>query len=165
MMKKLKIYLDTSVINFLFADDAPEYRSITEDFFHNFVKTKKYETYISNVVIQELELTTNEAKRNQLLDVIKQYPLSLLEASEKTVDEIEYLGKHYIQNKIIPENKLADALHIAYSVVFEMDILLSWNFKHLANYQKEKVISILNQSLGYYYPFRMTNPTEVIADE
>ena len=34
-MKKLKIYLDTSVINFLFADDVPEFRKITEDFFEN----------------------------------------------------------------------------------------------------------------------------------
>ena len=37
-MKKLKIYLDTSVINFLFADDVPEFRKITEDFFENYVK-------------------------------------------------------------------------------------------------------------------------------
>lgn len=37
-MKKLKIYLDTSVINFLFADDVPEFQKITEDFFENYVK-------------------------------------------------------------------------------------------------------------------------------
>ncbi|MCX7002688.1 MAG: hypothetical protein NTV22_05365 [bacterium] len=33
VMKKLRIYLDTSVINFLFADDAPEKRDITREFF------------------------------------------------------------------------------------------------------------------------------------
>ena len=32
-MKKLRIYLDTSVISFLFADDAPAYRGITREFF------------------------------------------------------------------------------------------------------------------------------------
>ena len=42
-MKKLKIYLDTSVINFLFADDAPEKRDITIEFFEHYVKTKFYE--------------------------------------------------------------------------------------------------------------------------
>mgnify|MGYP000871468752 CR=1 FL=1 len=31
-MRKLKIYLDTSVINFLFADDAPEMKEITNVF-------------------------------------------------------------------------------------------------------------------------------------
>ncbi len=35
-MRKLKIYLDTSVINFLFADDVPEFKKITEDFFMNY---------------------------------------------------------------------------------------------------------------------------------
>lgn len=28
-MKKLRIYLDTSVINFLFADDAPDFKSVS----------------------------------------------------------------------------------------------------------------------------------------
>jgi hypothetical protein len=32
-MKKLRIYLDTSIVNFLFADDAPDFRRVTEDFF------------------------------------------------------------------------------------------------------------------------------------
>jgi len=32
-MIKSTIYLDTSVINFLFADDAPEKKEITMDFF------------------------------------------------------------------------------------------------------------------------------------
>ena len=32
-MKKLRIYLDTSIVNFLFAEDAPDFRRVTEDFF------------------------------------------------------------------------------------------------------------------------------------
>ena len=41
-MKKLKIYLDTSVLNFLLADDVPEFRKITEEFFEGYVKKGKY---------------------------------------------------------------------------------------------------------------------------
>ena len=47
-----KVYLDTSVINFLFADDAPEKKEITIDFFDNFIKTGIYKPYISNFVLQ-----------------------------------------------------------------------------------------------------------------
>jgi len=36
-MKKLSIYLDTSVINFIYADDAPEKRDATKDFFERYV--------------------------------------------------------------------------------------------------------------------------------
>jgi hypothetical protein len=42
-MKKLRIYLDTSIVNFLFADDAPDFRRVTEDFFA--VQTRKQEGY------------------------------------------------------------------------------------------------------------------------
>ena len=38
----ISIYLDTSVINFLFADDAPEKKEVTVDFFNNFIKTGIY---------------------------------------------------------------------------------------------------------------------------
>jgi hypothetical protein len=46
-----------------------------------------------------------------------------------------------------------------------MDILLSWNFQHLANVNKEQKIIILNKTLGYNYPFRMANPLEVYFEE
>jgi hypothetical protein len=46
-----------------------------------------------------------------------------------------------------------------------MDILLSWNFQHLANINKEQKIIILNKTLGYNYPFRMGNPLEVYFEE
>ena len=62
-MKKLKIYLDTSVINFLFADDVPEFKKITEDFFENYVKKGKYIVYVSNVVIAEIEKTRDKQGR------------------------------------------------------------------------------------------------------
>ena len=70
-LKNYKIYLDTSVINFLFADDAPEKKEITIDFFDNFVKTRIYETYISEFVLAEIEDTTNIHKRKNLLKVIE----------------------------------------------------------------------------------------------
>ncbi|MEI6126614.1 MAG: hypothetical protein WCQ99_08705 [Pseudomonadota bacterium] len=56
-MKKLKIYLDTSVINFLFADDAPDFKMVTEDFFKNYVLRKKFDVYASDVLIREVEKT------------------------------------------------------------------------------------------------------------
>ena len=37
-MKKTGIYLDTSIINFIFADDSPEKQEITKEFFENYIK-------------------------------------------------------------------------------------------------------------------------------
>jgi len=51
-MKKLRIYLDTSVINFLFADDAPEKRDITRKFFEK--QIADYDVFVSAVVMDEI---------------------------------------------------------------------------------------------------------------
>lgn len=50
-MRKFKIYLDTSVINFLFADDAPEKKEVTVDFFDGIVGQNIYDIYVSAIVI------------------------------------------------------------------------------------------------------------------
>ena len=63
MMKKLTIYLDTSIINFLFADDAPEKRDITKEFFDEYVKTGCYDVFVSPIVIDEISKTENEKSR------------------------------------------------------------------------------------------------------
>ena len=62
---------------------------------------------------------------------------------------------------IIPEKKIEDALHIAYVTFYEIDILLSWNFRHLANIKKEHKILIENMKMGYNYPVRLLSPLEV----
>ena len=165
-MKKLKVYLDTSIINFLKVDDSPDYRCDTELFFEKNVVSGKIETYVSRIVFQEINNTENIKKRNELLNIFKKYPnVKTLVAEENYVEEINFLVKKYLDNGIIPRKNIADAFHVAYSTVFEMDILLSWNFKHLANISKEQKILIVNKLNGYHYPFRMANPLEVIDYE
>ena len=74
-MKKPKIYLDTSVINFLFADDTPDFKKVTIDFIENYFS--EYEVYISDVVLLEINKTNDENKRQKLLQVIDDYPFIL----------------------------------------------------------------------------------------
>ena len=165
-MNKLKVYLDTSIINFLYVDDSPEFRRATEVFFENVVAKSKIKTYISNVVIDEINKTENKDKREKLLRTFDKYlGIEILTAEDEIINEIAFLGEKYIENGIIPEKKMADSLHIAYSTIFQMDILLSWNFQHLANINKEQKVIILNKTLGYNYPLRMGNPLEVYFEE
>ena len=165
-MKKLKVYLDTSIINFLYVDDAPEYRKATEVFFDNVVAKDKIEIYISNIVIEEIEKTENKNHRDKLMNTFKKYTnIKTLLAENEIINEIALLSENYIKNGVIPQKKIADSFHIAYSTLFQMDILLSWNFQHLANVNKEQKIITLNRTLGYYYPFRMANPLEVYFEE
>ena len=75
-MKKVRIYLDTSVINFLFADDAPEKRDVTRKFFERHIT--RYEAFISAVVLDEINRTKVPAKRNRLLEATFKYGLKQL---------------------------------------------------------------------------------------
>lgn len=160
-MKKLKIYLDTSVINFLFADDAPEFKQITIDFFDKYIND--YDIFISDVVIFEINKTKNKNKKKQLLNVIDKYPIKLINIDDdKTIDKLANL---YIKDKIIPEKKKEDALHIAISTIYDCDILLSWNFKHLANIKKQIAVNAINQKEGFLKNLNLLSPLEVECEE
>ncbi len=63
-MKKLRIYLDTSIINFLFADDVPDFKYITIDFFEHYAQS--YELYISDIVMLEIEKAKDAEHRRRL---------------------------------------------------------------------------------------------------
>ena len=160
-MKPLKIYLDTSVINFLFADDAPDFKRITIEFFEQFVRRKLYQVYVSEVVIRELEQTMDTEQRVRLLNVIAEYELRVLPLT----NEANTLAQVYVAEHILPEKKLDDARHIALTTINQIDILLSWNFKHLANINKQLAVKVINEREGYFYPILLTNPMEVLYED
>jgi predicted nucleic acid-binding protein len=162
-MRTLKIYLDTSVISFYDADDAPEKRDITRSFFDDFVKPGIYEVFISNIVLAEIEATTDAMKKNRLLQVLKDYPVSF--ADTQVSEEINSLAGLYISQGVIPQSKLPDAFHIAIAVVNEMDILLSWNFRHLANVTRETRVNAINIMHNYRNTLRIISPMAVMNYE
>ena len=120
-MKKLKVYLDTSIINFLNVDDSPDYRRDTELFFETVVAPEKVETYVSRIVLEEIRNTEDLIKQKKLLDVFDKYPnIKTLIVDDDNVREIEFLVKEYLESDIIPRKNIADAFHIAYSTVFQI---------------------------------------------
>jgi hypothetical protein len=160
-MKILKIYLDTSVINFLFAEDAPDFKRVTIDFFEHYVRRKVYHVYVSEVVIREIEQTSDANQKERLLNVIAEYDLRVLPLT----DEANKLALLYLAERILPEKKMDDARHIALTTVNQIDILLSWNFKHLANFNKQLAVKVINEREGYFYPMLLTNPMEVLYED
>jgi predicted nucleic acid-binding protein len=158
-MNRLKIYLDTSVISFYFADDSPEFKNITIDFFENY--SENYNLYISDIVLLEINKDKDPVSRKRMLEISKRFGIIKL----NKFDELNNIAEIYIGNGVIPVKKVEDALHISYATYYEMDILLSWNFKHLANVNKEHKIIIENLKMGYNYPLRLLSPLEVLDDK
>jgi predicted nucleic acid-binding protein len=158
-MKKPQLYLETSVWNFYFADDAPEKKEITLSFFDK-IKQGEYEIFISDVVIEEIG-RAKEEKKQLLLDIIKKYEPKRLLISEEVVE----LAKNYISERVLPEGKFEDAIHVAVATIFEMDALISWNVKHLANLKKMEMINGVNMKEGYSKRLELITPMEVSDEE
>ena len=163
-MKKLRIYLDTSIINFIFADDAPDKRDRTLEFFEKFVKAGIYDVYISSVVITEIEETPDVEQRERLLKAITASNLRMLD-NRQMQEEISLLVEAYFKSGVVPRIKVEDAFHIATATVHEFDILLSWNFRHMSNVHRELRVNAVNAQMGYNKPLRMLTPLGVINDE
>ena len=53
-MRKLKVYLDTSVISHLFQEDVPEKMEDTRQLWEMF-KNGKYDVYLSTVTLREIQ--------------------------------------------------------------------------------------------------------------
>jgi len=157
-MKKPQLYLETSVWNFYFADDAPEKKEITRTFFDK-IRHGEYEIFISDAVIEEIGRADDE-KKQLLLNIIKEYNPKRLIINEEVME----LGKKYISEGAFPANKVEDAIHAAMATAYEMDALISWNLKHLSNLKKMEMINGINMKEGYFKRLELITPMEV-SDE
>ncbi len=162
-MEKLSLYADTSVFNFVYADDAPDLQAITVEFFDEFIANAVYDVYASTVVIGEINQTKDETHRQRLLDLIDNYPVELLPTDRD--DEVRKLAALLITDGVFSERHEIDALHVATAIVHEIDILISWNFRHLANLNKERLIRQSCQKAGYPHPLRLMTPLEVMKSD
>lgn len=118
-MRKLRIYLDTSVISHLDQQDNPEYMQITKEFWEE-LKQGKYNIYISSTVITELN-KCNEPKRSELLEYISQIEFTRVEVNQQVLE----LAQRYVSECIIPSRFFDDAVHIAVASINECNILVS----------------------------------------
>lgn len=157
-MKKLKLYLETSVWNFLFADDAPEKKAATEKFFEE-VESGKYEIFVSEMVNAEIK-DAPDAKRKLLRRMMEKYGAIQLDEDE----EVYRLVEMYIQNGVLTANHIDDLTHVAYASVNGMNALISWNQKHLVKMKTQDLANSMNLAMGYHL-VQIRTPQEVIEDE
>jgi predicted nucleic acid-binding protein len=151
--RPLKLYLDTSIPNFLFAEDDREKRKVTEKLFA-LLSHKTFEFYVSGVVLREIEKAPT-AKRELLVDCLKQ--VEILEFTPAC----EHLALAYVQTGALPKSSIEDARHVAVATVHNLDAVISWNFKHLVNLRRVKSINLINEGMGYKH-IEIMSPHEVI---
>jgi predicted nucleic acid-binding protein len=142
-MKKLKIYIETSVISHLKAEDVPEKMEITLKLWEDLI-TGMYDVVLSEAVIIELS-KCSEQKRNILQNYLKQINYELFEIT----DEADNLASRYIAEGVVSAKCYEDALHIALASVSGCRVILSWNFKHIVRVKTVIGANGINKLEGY----------------
>lgn len=142
-MKKTKLYLDTSVPSFLFAEDSPEKREVTIQFW-DILKMGLYDIVISDILLTEISRSETPSSQ-ELEDKLTEIVIEIVSVS----DDIFSLAQKYIDEGIIPQKYQDDALHIALATYNEADALISWNFKHMVKLKTIRGVNGINRMLGF----------------
>ncbi len=78
--------------------------------------------------------------------------IELLEITEEALE----LTALYIEKLVMPNDPAGDALHLALASIHKIDVLLTWNCRHLANPNKLEHIRLINFGLGLPVPMIAT---------
>jgi hypothetical protein len=155
---KLKIYLETTILNFYFADDAPDKKQDTILLF-NEINQGKYDAYTSYAVIDEINKASEE-KKQMLFSLFSKYNIAVL--NEGSV--ADKLADLYVAEGVIPLKYREDAIHIAIATVAGLDIILSWNFQHIVKRKTILMTGLINVREGYK-SIDIYSPSEVIEND
>ena len=140
-MRPFNLYLDTSVWNYAVAQGPPEKQLVTRELLQA-IRSGVHHAFVSAVVIDEITQAPPR-RRLELERVLHETSPRLVEI----IPEVIALAEQYVEARIIPLSKRNDALHIAAATVADMEGLVSWNDKHLANLRvKEKSWSTVSTS-------------------
>lgn len=149
----MRIYVDTSVFGGCFDSEFEIWSNrLIEQF-----KIGKFKAVISEVSEFELKFAPNHIKQ-----ILTGIPSKYLEIAKLTV-ESKKLSEHYLKEKIVTKKSLADTQHIAIASVQQVDLLVSWNFKHIVNFDKIRLYNSVNLKYGYKI-LEIRNPRD-LTDE
>lgn len=158
-MLKKTVYLETSFISYLTSRPSRDivtagHQAITQDWWEN--QRQRYELFISETVIEEASDGDPKAveRRLAVLDT-----LEVLSTPDEVTELVEALLAHHA----MPEKALADAVHVALACVHNMNYLLTWNCKHIANANRRQLIEQISLDYGYRPPIICT-PEELTGE-
>lgn len=149
-----RVYTDTSVIG---GSEDSEFRDASRQLLEAFQRGDM------TLVISELTLRELEAAPVAVRDALGRIRPDLIEVL-RVSPEAEDLAAAYIADGAVGPRMRADALHIAVATVARVDVLVSWNFKHIVNLTRIRAYNAVNLKRGYPL-LEIRTPREIVEDE
>lgn len=150
-MKILRIYIDTSVIGGCFDAEFKEWSNALVD---NFRK-RRFIPVVSDVTAAEVE-PAPEFVRELYRSILALQPEEI-----QTHPEALELVRRYAERSVLGAKFFNDMLHIALATIAEVDVLVSWNFKHIVRLDKIRLFNAVNIEQGYK-PLTIYSPREIM---
>ena len=151
---KQRIYVDTSVIGGCLDPefDVPSLRLV-----------ERFKLGEAAIVLSELTLLELVDAPQKVRDVLNEIPEAHREYLDLTAEAKE-LADRYLTEGVIGPGKRIDAQHIAIATISRVDVLVSWNFRHIVNLARIRGYNSVNLRQGYHV-IEIRSPLEVFVDE
>lgn len=158
-MNDMRIYIESTIPSYVVARPARDLlqaarQQLTRDWWD--LKRDQHDLFASQVVLDEIAGGDPEIAR-QRLELVSQ--ITLLDLT----DDAHALTKDILRSGALPPEADRDAAHIALATVHEMDILLSWNCRHIANAAIQPRLRKLADAAGFILPVICT-PEELLGN-
>jgi hypothetical protein len=152
------VYLETSVLGSLAPRQPADRKRIVKALLA-MLDGKRGVPAISAVVVEEFE-----AAPPAVADSVRQ-ALAMIQPQFREITEaVRHLARAYLEAGILPERRLADALHVAAATCHGDDYLVSWNHRHLTRPLKRLQYEAVNRLHGYLKSPLICNPLEVLDE-
>jgi predicted nucleic acid-binding protein len=150
-LKKDRIYIDTSIVGGYF---DIEFEFETKNLFKR-LENKEIIFVVSDLMDIELERAPENVKT-----LLFNYSKDCFERVSLT-KEAQELGQMYVNEKVVGQTSIEDCYHIAMATINNVDVLASWNFKHIVNFTRIKGYNSVNLKNGYNL-LEIRNPKDLI---
>jgi len=156
---KLTVYIETTVWSFALADDVPDYRADTEDFLDR-CRRRVFQPFVSTLVLDEISRAETPLREN-LEQLVAGIRPTLFTPTARALE----LADAFLAARVVPPSKPDDAGHVAAAFDRRLDILVSWNFRHIANVRRAERFNAVAVLEGYNHVLRIVSPAEVLYAE
>jgi len=151
--KKLKVYCETSFWSFLNGRPTPlahiaVKQAATLQWWEEIAPT--CEVYISPFVDEEAD------DGNPVRAELRRKSMVGMPSLNPEIPEVDELSRALTDGHAVPEGEATDASHIAIAAVYGMDVLLTWNCRHMANPVTLPKTAAIIDRLGFTCPVIIT---------
>lgn len=149
-----RFYFDTSVFGGVF---DVEFEKETTLLFEK--------VFLGQIICVYPNLTESELSNapEQVKDFFQNLKDEHIEVASVTPEGLQ-LAQSYIAENVVGQTSLDDCIHIATSTLNKVDVLVSWNFKHIVNVYRIRGYNSVNLRLGYS-TLDIHSPKEIVGNE